>query len=161
MNISFELNGKKITVDSEPEKRLVHVLREDFGLLKTRAGCHAGECGACTVLYNDMPVPACMLPMFTVRGLSIVTIEGFSKTPEYKDIVKGFEEASYEPCSYCSSGKILIVHALLEQEGEPDDALISSALSGISCTCSDYRTLIAGVKMAAINRKRKKRDRKR
>ena len=160
MKIGFNLNGKKVSVDTTPEKRLIEILREDFGLIDTKDGCHEGKCGTCLVLYNGKITSSCLLPAFYIRNSYIITIEGFSKTQEYSDIVKGFNVAGYKPCNYCISGKILAVYSLLEEHPTPDDITILESLSGNKCICSDYTSLINGVKSAAKIRKRVRNVRK-
>ncbi len=160
MIIEFQLNGKEVSIDTAPEKRLADILREIFGLLQTKTGCYSGECGACTVLFNGDIVQSCMLPAFYIKNSSIITIEGFSQTAEYADIKSGFERAGCFPCGYCHAGKILAVHALLDEHPTPDDITILAGLSGNKCICTDYSSLINGVKNAAQNRKKIRGERK-
>ena len=80
MKIDFSLNGKKVTIDTLPEKRLIDVIREDFGLLQTKNACYSGECGSCIVQLEGKPVPSCQIPIFSVRAKHVTTIEGFTGT---------------------------------------------------------------------------------
>ena len=105
LKIDFSLNGKKVSVDTPPERRLIDVIREDFGLMAAKNACYTGECGSCTVQLEGLPVPACQVPIFTVRAKRIVTIEGFMGTEKYLDIINAFREAGCVPCPFCFAGK--------------------------------------------------------
>lgn len=160
MNITFTLNGKSVSVDVEPEKRLVDVIRENFELTGTKAGCYAGSCGACTVLVGGRLACSCLMPAFTARGTEVVTIEGFSRTRDYADITKAFAEAGYYPCSYCAGGRVLAVEALLTRHLDPSEREILDALAGITCQCADLTSLTKAVGIAAFTRKTRRRGRR-
>lgn len=160
MNISFSLNGKNVAIDVEPEKRLVDVLREDFHLIGTKAGCYAGRCGTCHVLIGGRLGCSCMLPAFTARGAEVVTVEGFARTREYGEIVDAFEQAEYYPCEYCSAGRILAVEALLAEHPDPSESEILTGLSGITCHCADQSSLSKAVEIAAFSRKLRRRGKR-
>jgi aerobic carbon-monoxide dehydrogenase small subunit len=160
LNVSFVLNGRSVQANVEPERRLVDVLRENFNLTRTKAGCYAGECGACSVLLDGELTLSCMVPAFAVRGSEVTTIEGFAQTRECEEIVRAFEEASYHPCGYCSGSRILATEALLQHNLDPSRREILLALSGISCQCSDYTSLTKAVALAAATRKAIRRGRR-
>ena len=88
--IKFKLNSENIEIDTDPNRRLLDVLREDFHLTGVKEGCGEGECGACAVLMNHKIVNSCSVPLGNVIGKDIVTIEGFSKTQRYQDIKDAF-----------------------------------------------------------------------
>lgn len=160
MNIAFTLNGKSVSVDVEPEKRLIDIIRENFQLTKAKAGCYAGSCGACSILVDGQLACSCLLPAFTARGLEVVTIEGFSKTREYSDILKAFSEANYTPCSYCAGGRVLAIEALLSGHPDPTEEEIMAGMAGITCQCADYSSLLKAVGIAAFSRKMRRRGRR-
>lgn len=160
MNITFNLNGKSVSADVEPEKRLVDILRENFQLTRTKAGCYAGSCGACSVLVGGRLSCACLLPAFTARGTEVVTIEGFARSRDYSDIMRAFSEAGYRPCGYCIGGRVLAVEALLTEHVDPSDKEILAALAGITCHCADYSSLTKAVGIAAFTRKTRRRGRR-
>jgi carbon-monoxide dehydrogenase small subunit len=153
MRIAFQLNGKDVSVDCAPYTRLIHLLREEFGLLGMKEGCLQGQCGYCLVILNDELVPACLVPAFSAFRGRIVTIEGFRETPEYHDIEKGFLQAGAVPCGFCASAKVLAAHILLQENPNPSEAVIRKALSGILCRCTSPTDLIAAVMAAASNRR--------
>ena len=160
MNIAFTLNGKNVSVDVEPEKRLVDILRENFQLTRTKAGCYAGNCGVCSVLLAGRLASSCMLPAFTVRGADVVTIEGFARTREFTEITKAFAEAEHFPCDYCTAGRVLAIEALLIRHPDPSESEILAGIAGISCQCADYTSLIRAVGIAAFARKIRRRGRR-
>jgi len=160
MNITFRLNGEEVSIDTNPAKRLVSLLREDFKLTGIKHGCRTGTCGACTVLLDGEITLSCLVFAFSVKGSEVVTIEGFSRTSEFQDIRDGFKRSSYLPCGYCAPGKILAVHALLELNPQPSEQEIYAALSGNRCKCDDISSLLRGVRSAAFLREARHHGRK-
>lgn len=155
MKLEFILNGEDEVVNSAAEARLVDILRNDFKLLGTKAGCHTGICSSCSIIFNGNVVKSCLIPAFKINGGEIITIEGFSQTDEYKDIVLGFSEAGLENCGYCSTAKILATQALLGRNHRPAKEEIPSAFYGIRCRCTDPEELVRGV-MTVIEYRRLK-----
>lgn len=153
MTINFILNGEDKTVRTDAEKRLIYILRENFGLPGTRAGCLTGNCGACSILLNGDMVESCLIPAFKIQGSEIVTIEGFSQTEEYIDILEGLREAGVETCGFCNTGKFLAIEALLSRNSMPLETEILAAFQGIKCRCTEPEELLQGV-MAVIKRRR-------
>jgi carbon-monoxide dehydrogenase small subunit len=155
MTIDFILNGEDVVVQAEAELRLIDILRDSFALRGTKAGCLTGCCGACLVILNGLIVQSCLIPAFLIRGSEIITIEGFSQTDEYQDIVEGFSRAGLENCGVCGNGKILAAESLLEHIPRPEAPDILKAFSGIRCRCTDPGALIQAVKTAADIRQRR------
>ena len=155
MTIGFILNGEDVTVQAGLDKRLVDILRDNFKLLGTKAGCRAGRCGSCSVIFNGKVVPSCLVSAFRVRGGEIITIEGFAQTDEYQDILTGFSRAGVENCGYCDAAKILATESLLERIARPsrEDAL--AAFDGVLGRCPVPRILADGVAAAADIRQRR------
>lgn len=116
MTVHFVLNGEDVVVHVEPNQRLIDILREEFDLTGAKSACHSGFCGACTVIFNNTISPSCLIPAFRLRGAKITTIEGFSKSEEYKDIIKGFKKTGVKNCAYCNAGKILVTESLLKRK---------------------------------------------
>jgi len=155
MIIPFELNGKAVYIDSNPGERLVHILRKNFKLLESKESCLTGRCGSCMVLVGDNPVPSCIVPVFQVRNMSIVTIEGFRETDDYDDIIKGFAAAGVTMCGFCNAGKILIAHTILTSDTRATKDIVKGHFSGNMCRCTDLESLIEGVLQSGnIRRKR-------
>ncbi|ULQ60095.1 2Fe-2S iron-sulfur cluster binding domain-containing protein [Brucepastera parasyntrophica] len=156
MIVPFTLNGSTVFIDANSGERLVNILRKRFNLTGTKESCGAGHCGSCTVLMNNKPVPSCIISVFQVRDAEIVTIEEFSKTADYQDIIQGFEQAGAIMCGYCNAGKIFIAQRILEKNMKPARDEIKEMFAGNLCRCTSIENIIAGVKLAgAIRRKRK------
>lgn len=149
MTVSFVLNYEDVSIRTLSMTSLLHILRNDFGLKGTKQGCRNGQCGACTVLMNDNPVPSCMVPAFKLHDTRILTIERFAKSREFIDIERGFTEAGVRLCGHCAPGRVLTVHALLEKYTRPDLEEIKQALNASRCRCAGYSALIEGIKIAA------------
>jgi carbon-monoxide dehydrogenase small subunit len=155
VTISFILNGEDVVVRTDAERRLIDILRGTFQLLGAKYGCNIGTCGGCLVIFNGLVVKACLIPAFRIRGSEIITLEGFSQTDEYQDIVQGFAEAGLETCGFCDTGKILAVEALLSRNPRPSREEILPAFHDIKCRCTEPESLVQGV--LAIIEKRQRR----
>ena len=165
MTIGFILNGDDLVLETNAENRLVDILRNDFGLLGTKTGCYSGRCGACLVIFKEpgsdpaspsgIVVKSCLIPAFKVRNSEVITIEGFSQTDEYQDIVLGFNEAGLENCGFCNTGKILAIEALLGRNTNPSRDEILSAFNGIKCRCTEPEELVQAVMKTAEYRRRR------
>ena len=159
MIIDFLLNGKQVSLNIPPQKRLTEILREDCKLFKTRSCCNTGECGNCVVIFNGNLANSCLLPAFKIKDSQIRTIEGFEKTKDYQDIIAGFKAVNYYPCDSCASSRILVTHTLLETNPRPTEQEIIDTLSFIHCSCSDYTGLRDGIFAAGKLREVRKRGR--
>lgn len=157
MRIEFTLNGKIVQIDIDPARRLVDVLRDKFNLRRTRAGCYAGECGACTVLLDGELVFACLTPVFVVRASHVVTIEGIESTRTYREITRGFEEAKIRPCHYCFQGRILSLYHLFESINAPTQGEIDELMRAQKCRCIDYREMTHALRGVIIARRKRQR----
>jgi len=155
MNLGFILNGEDVVVNSSPEKRLVDILRETFNLTGTRGCCYTGTCGNCQIIFNGIVVKSCLIPAFKIRGCEIITIEGFSQTDEYQDIIQGFSETGLENCGICNTGKILATEALLGRNQQPSKGEILSAFIGVRCRCTEPEELVQGVLAVCEFRRRR------
>jgi len=156
MKISFKLNGKKITVDTDPMRRLLDVLREDLNLTGTKEGCGKGECGACSVIVNGKIVNSCLFPVGQAEGCEIITIEGLSDGEKLHPIQKAYIEAGAVQCGFCTPGMVLATKVLLDKKKNPTDEEIKEALSGNLCRCTGYAKIIEAVKKARKKIKKKK-----
>lgn len=148
--VEFTLDGKKSRFETEPETRLLDILREDAGITGVKEGCGEGECGACSVLRNGKLVNSCCVPAIAVHGDEILTIEGFSATPEYRIIAECFAEAGAVQCGFCTPGFIMATAALLFENPNPSEDEIRKALSGNLCRCTGYTMIIDAVKSASV-----------
>ena len=149
MEISFVLNGKKVTVNVEPSARLLDVLRNELHLTGTKEGCGEGECGACTVLVNEKPYNSCLTPVINVQNKEILTIEGFRETKEYRVIADAFADMGGSQCGFCTPGMILVSYALLKNNPHPSEEEIRFSLSGNLCRCTGYQAIVNAVLKAS------------
>lgn len=149
MEISFILNGRPVTIHTEPERRLIDVLREDFFLTGAKEGCGEGECGACTILMDGKAVHACMVLAGQLSGHEILTVEGLAQNGELDIIQRAFVEQVAIQCGYCTPGMIMSTKGLLLQNPDPSEEDIRIALSGNICRCSGYVQIVAAVRQVA------------
>lgn len=150
MKTELTVNGRQRTLDIEPRRTLLDVLRDDMGLKATHAGCEHGVCGACTVLVDGEAVRACLILGVQADGLDIRTVEGLTQDRDGLDIVQeAFCETHGLQCGYCTSGMILAAHALLRTNADPDDAEIREAISGNICRCTGYLQIVEAIRLAA------------
>ncbi|MDR3700672.1 MAG: (2Fe-2S)-binding protein [Candidatus Sulfopaludibacter sp.] len=146
--VKFTLNGKSQTVDAVPAMPLLWVLRDTLGLTGTKFGCGMALCGACTVHVDGRPTRSCTLPVSSVAGRSVTTIEGLS--PDRSTAVQlAWIEEDVPQCGYCQSGQIMTAAALLSKTKNPTDADIDEALRGNICRCGTYDGIRKAVHRAA------------
>ena len=160
MTIAFILNGEDVTVEVPPNRRLIDILRGNFMLYGAKRGCLSGCCGACAVIFNGSVSSACLIPAFRIRGCEVITIEGFSLTDNYADIVRAFNQSDVENCGFCDTAKILLTETLLTEKELPPRAEILSAFNNIRCRCALGENLADAVIAAADIRRRRRRERK-
>ena len=135
MKLSFILNEKPLTLETEPDRRLLDLLRKDLHMTGTKEGCAEGECGACTVIIDGEAVHSCLVLACQLEGKHVTTIEGL-------------EEPAIQ-CGYCTTGMIMSAKALLLHNPHPTEAEIRNALAGNICRCSGYIQIIRAVERTA------------
>ena len=149
MPITFQLNGKKQTLDVAPDMPLLWAIRDFVGLTGTKYGCGMALCGACTVHVNGEPVRACVTPVSTMAGKNVTTIEAMVETKLGKVVRDAWIEVQVPQCGYCQSGQIMSATALLTKNRTPSDADIDIAMEGNICRCGTYNMIRAAIKDAA------------
>lgn len=148
--ISIIVNGDQYELLVSPLRKLVDVLREDLGITGTKKACGAGECGACTVLMDGLPVSSCLVLAPQAHGKSIVTIEGLQEVDGTLDPVQtSFIEKGAIQCGYCSPGMIITGKALLQINPNPCEGEIRDAISGNLCRCTGYQKIVDAIHDAA------------
>jgi aerobic-type carbon monoxide dehydrogenase small subunit (CoxS/CutS family) len=147
--IRLSVNGKARSVDTEPQRPLLEVLREDLGLTGTKYGCGEGQCGSCTVLLDGKPAVSCITTVGAAEGHKIVTIEGLAEGGTLHPVQQAFLDEGAVQCGYCTPGMVLQTVALLQNHPMPTDAQIVDGLNGNLCRCSDYQRIMAAVRRAA------------
>jgi len=154
--IQITLNGKPMSLEVQPHRLLLDLLRDEIGLTGTKEGCGTGDCGACTVLLNGKPVNSCLILSGELDGAEIVTIEGLKIGPELHPVQKAFIQDGGAQCGYCTPGMLMMSKALLEENPNPTEEDIRFALSGNLCRCTGYAKIIQAVQDAAVELKRMK-----
>jgi len=147
--VELVVNGKPLSVDTEVDKPLLWVLREDLGLLGPKYGCGIAQCGACRVLIDGKSTPSCMTPVGSVAGASVVTVEGLTQPGGMLSVVQqAWIDEQVPQCGFCQPGFIVATTALLEATPRPTDAEIDEAITNI-CRCGTYPRIRRAIHRAA------------
>ena len=148
--ISINVNGKDRRVDVLPQETLANTLRLKLGLTGTKLGCDRGECGACTILVDEVPVYACSTLTHNVRGKKITTVEGL-QAPDgsLHPVQQAFVDELGPQCGFCTPGQVMSAVALLNVNPNPTREEARQALSGNLCRCGAYDHYLNGVMRAA------------
>lgn len=149
MTLSFYVNNRPVRLETEPDRRLLDILREDLHLTGTKEGCAEGECGACTVLLDGEAVHSCLTLAIQLEGRHVTTIEGLSESGELDVLQTAFVEEIAIQCGFCTTGMIMSAKALLLKNPSPTEEEIRLALSGNICRCSGYVQIVRAVDRAA------------
>ncbi|MDC1168758.1 (2Fe-2S)-binding protein, partial [Flavobacteriaceae bacterium] len=147
---TLRINGKKITVNVDEDTPLLWVLRDELSLKGTKFGCGIAQCGACTVHLNNSAVRSCSLPVSSISGESITTIEGLSETGTHP-VQLAWKEIDVPQCGYCQAGQIMTASAFLKEKPTPTKDEIREAMQGNICRCASYNRIEKAVKLAAKN----------
>jgi isoquinoline 1-oxidoreductase alpha subunit len=151
--ITLNVNKKTYNVDVDPDTPLLWVLRDTLGLVGTKYGCGAAQCGACVVHLNGEAVFSCVTNVSRAEGQKVVTIEGLSEKNDHP-LQKAWMELDVPQCGYCQSGQIMSAAVLLRENKNPTDEDIDSAMSGNLCRCGTYLRIRKAIHLAAeIQRK--------
>jgi len=147
--IHVTVNGRIYEEDVEPRLLLSHFLRENIGLTGTHVGCVVGECGACSILFDNKLVKSCLHFAVQADGREITTIEGLAKNGELSSIQEAFVKHYAFQCGYCTPGMVLASYALLRDHPDPSEEKIRKALAGNLCMCTGYVQIVEAVKDVA------------
>jgi isoquinoline 1-oxidoreductase alpha subunit len=143
------INGEPRTVDAPGDTPLLWVLRDVLGLTGTKFGCGIAQCGACTVHLDGNAVRSCVLPIGSIGGRSITTIEGVGTTAAGARVQRAWLDLEVVQCGYCQSGQIMSASALLASTPHPTDEDINAAMAGNICRCGTYVRIRKAIKQAA------------
>jgi nicotinate dehydrogenase subunit A len=148
-DIGFRLNGVATTIEVDPDRALLDVLRGHLGLTGTHFGCGAGECGACNVIIGDRAVAACETPLWAVQGKDVITIEGLGSPERPHPLQRAFIAEQAMQCGYCVSGILMSAAALLKQNPSPTSREVKQALDRNLCRCGSQNRMVRAVLRAA------------
>ncbi|MEI4469782.1 (2Fe-2S)-binding protein [Frigidibacter sp. MR17.24] len=148
MAVSFDLNGRPVRFDGDPETALLWVIRDHMGLTGTKFGCGAAQCGACTVHLDGATRRSCITQVGDIDGASITTIEGLDG-PVAEALRAAWVRLNVPQCGYCQSGQIMSAAALLVEVTSPTDEDINNAMSGNICRCATYVRIRKAIHQAA------------
>ena len=151
--ISFTLNDKAVSVNTDGQRPLLWVLRTDFGLTGTKFACGQSHCGACTVLVNNEAVLSCQMPVSEVKGAEVVTIEGLERNGALHPLQKAFIKHDALQCGYCTPRMILRAYSLLTENPRPSRAEIIRGMDENLCRCGAHTRIIQAIETAALEMK--------
>ncbi|UWR30727.1 (2Fe-2S)-binding protein [Sulfitobacter sp. W002] len=146
--IKFELNGRPISVDADPDMPLLWAIRDEIGLTGTKFGCGIGACGACTVHIDGTATRSCITYLADVEGLSVTTIEGLDEEGNHP-VQEAWRNLRVPQCGYCQSGQIMQAASLLQDTPNPSDEDIDAVMTGNLCRCMTYPRIRQAVRDAA------------
>lgn len=146
--IKLTVNQKPVEVDVEPDTPLLWVLRETLGLTGTKFGCGMALCGACTVHVDGRAIRSCQMPIASVAGKSVTSIEGLSADMSHP-LQQAWIAEDVPQCGYCQSGQLMAAAELLEKKPDPTDQDIDDAMAGILCRCGTYPRIRRAIHRAA------------
>jgi len=157
--ITIILNGSPAAVSSGPDTPLLYVLSDELQLLGPRFGCGLAQCGSCSVLVDGVEIRSCVTPLSAVAGKTITTLEGLpalyaqakglDKVPEYTPLQTAVIEEQAIQCGFCYNGLLIKATELLNNNPEPSEAEIRTALNGHLCRCGTYPKLLTAIQKAA------------
>jgi len=147
--INFKLNGKTVRLAADGERKLLWVLRLEFGLTGTKYGCGEGFCGACTVLVNLEPVRSCQTSLKEVKGKEVVTIEGLARNGKLHPLQKAFIKHDALQCGFCTPGMILNAYSLLHENPLPSHKEILQGMNENLCRCGAHTRIVQAIRSAA------------
>ncbi len=146
--VAFTLNGKRVSVKTEPDTPLLWAVREHLKLTGTKFGCGAGLCGACTVHVNGRAVKSCQTEISAVEGARVLTIEGLSPDSSHP-LQKAWVAEQVPQCGYCQSGQIMKAAELLAKNPKPNRDQIVAHMNGNICRCGTYNRIVAAIQRAS------------
>lgn len=147
--VNFNLNYTDVSIETDSIKRLLDVLREDFKFTGVKEGCGEGECGACSVIIDGKLINSCLVPIGTLEGAKIITIDGYRETPRYEIVKESFKEVGAVQCGFCIPGMIMATEVLLSKKPKPSEVEIREGISGNLCRCTGYNMIVEAISLAA------------
>jgi aerobic-type carbon monoxide dehydrogenase small subunit (CoxS/CutS family) len=149
VHLTLYVNGEEHEVSFAPYKTLLEVLREDMNLTGTKHGCELGECGACAVLVDGVPVLSCLALGLECEGRAIETVEGLASGSKLHPLQSAFADLGGAQCGYCTPGILMTAKALLDRDPNPSRERIKEAISGNLCRCTGYQQIYESIEEGA------------
>jgi nicotinate dehydrogenase subunit A len=150
MKMTLNVNGKPVAITADdPQMPLLYALRDDLGLHGARFGCGLGQCGACTVLVDGKAMRSCVMPVATLGGKKIVTLEGLGGPDQLHPLQRAFIDEQAAQCGYCINGMIMQAAALLQTNKKPTEQEIKAALAENLCRCGTHLRIVRAIKRVA------------
>jgi carbon-monoxide dehydrogenase small subunit len=145
MKLAFELNGQEVECETKENKTLLDLLRIDLGVTSVKRGCENGECGACTVLLDGIPVTSCLVIAPQVEGRAVTTIDGLVDDPLMEKLRQAFMEDGAVQCGFCTPGMLISSYALLRENPKPTAEEVKKSIEGNICRCTGYVKIVEAV----------------
>ncbi|WP_298754730.1 (2Fe-2S)-binding protein [uncultured Psychroserpens sp.] len=145
---NLKVNGKSVNVNVDDDTPLLWVLRDELNLVGTKFGCGIAQCGACTVHLDGVAVRSCSLPVSSLEGANITTIEGLAKD-ELHPVQEAWKELDVPQCGYCQAGQMMTASSFLKDNPNPSNEDIRNAMNGNLCRCASYNRIEKAVALAA------------
>jgi nicotinate dehydrogenase subunit A len=146
---SLMVNGKTRSVEADADTPLLYVLRDNLALNGPKFGCGLAQCGACTVHVDGQATRSCVLPVSTLQGKKVTTLEGLGSTAKPHPVQQAFIDEQAVQCGYCTNGMVMATAALLASNKNPSEAQIVEALAGNLCRCGTHQRIVRAVQRAA------------
>lgn len=144
----IQVNGARHALNADGDRPLLEVLRDDLGLTGAKFGCGEGQCGACTVHVEGVPIRSCRTPVGSIGPQRVTTIEGLGRDGRLHPLQQAFLDAGAMQCAYCTSGMIMSGAALLARNPHPTDGEIVSFMDGNICRCGVYPRILDAIRRA-------------
>ena len=149
MHVTLSVNGEEHTRDVEPRLLLVHFLRDELGLTGTHWGCDTSNCGTCVVWLDGLPVKSCTVLAAMADGKRVRTVEDLADGPRLDPVQQGFVACHGVQCGFCTPGMLMTARGLLDENPDPTEEEIRTAISGAICRCTGYATIVRSIRWAA------------
>ncbi|MCD4783165.1 MAG: (2Fe-2S)-binding protein [Candidatus Eremiobacteraeota bacterium] len=152
--INLKVNGLNYSVDVELGETLLDVLREKLDITSPKRGCEMGECGACTVIMNDLAVNSCLVLAIEANNAEIYTVESLKKNGKLHPLQKSFVDNGAIQCGFCTPGMLMSAKALIDRNPDPTEDDIKEAIAGNICRCTGYKPIVEAIKKAVSTMKK-------
>ena len=144
----FTVDGKRVSVDAQPDMPLLYALRDDLALNNPHFGCGLAQCGACTVQLNGEPVRSCVLPVSAAAGKKVTTLAGLGTPEKPHPLQTAYVAEGVPQCGYCINGWIMTAAAALQKNPKASEAEMRDALAGLKCRCGTHAAIMRAIKRA-------------